>query len=106
MRRGCGPSSKRGTGRLRCNDRATGPRMQAWDRGGDGGAAMAGALAGVRVVEFGRWVAAPYCARLLADLGADCLKLERPGGDPARYFGPFPRGRADPERGGLFAYLN
>ena len=67
---------------------------------------MPGALDGIRVVEFGRLVAAPYCARLLADLGADCVKVERPGGDPARQRGPFPDDRPDDERSGLFLYLN
>src|SRR5579885_1625615 len=67
---------------------------------------MSGALDGIRIVEFGRMVAAPYCARLLADLGADCLKVERPGGDPARRYGPFADETRDPERSGLFLYLN
>src|SRR5262249_25380729 len=55
---------------------------------------MVGAIDGIRVVELGRMVAAPYCARLLADFGAECIKVERPDGDPAR------------RRGALFAYLN
>ncbi len=48
-----------------------------------------GPLAGVRVVEFGNLIAAPYCAMLLADLGADVVKMEPLGGDLARAFGPF-----------------
>jgi crotonobetainyl-CoA:carnitine CoA-transferase CaiB-like acyl-CoA transferase len=41
------------------------------------------ALAGLRVIELGRMVAAPYCAKLMADLGADVIKVEAPGtGDP------------------------
>lgn len=52
-------------------------------------------------------VAAPYCGKLLADLGADVIKLEQPGsGDPARRRGPFPEDRPHAERSGLFLYLN
>ena len=52
-------------------------------------------------------VAAPYCAKLLGDLGADVLKVESPGGgDPARLRGPFPDDRPHPERSALFLYLN
>ena len=42
-------------------------------------------LAGLRVVELGMWVAAPACATMLADWGADVIKVEQPGGDPNRY---------------------
>ncbi len=66
-----------------------------------------GALAGLRVVEVGEWVSAPFAAKLFADFGADVIKVERPGGgDPARTDGPFPGGGPDPERSGLFLYLN
>ena len=41
-------------------------------------------FAGLRVLEFGQYVAAPVAAMLLADLGADVIKVERPGGDPLR----------------------
>jgi crotonobetainyl-CoA:carnitine CoA-transferase CaiB-like acyl-CoA transferase len=52
-------------------------------------------------------VAAPYCAKLLADLGAEVLKVEEPRvGDPARSRGPFPDDRPHPERSALFLYLN
>lgn len=64
------------------------------------------ALAGLRVVECGQLVAAAYASKLLADLGADVIKVESPMGDPARSRGPFPGGVADPERSGLFLYLN
>lgn len=48
---------------------------------------MAGPLEGVKVVELGMWVAGPACAGILADWGADVIKLEPPGGgDPARSF--------------------
>ncbi|MHB8576718.1 MAG: CaiB/BaiF CoA transferase family protein [Dehalococcoidia bacterium] len=66
------------------------------------------ALFGLRVVECGGMVSAPYAAKLLADLGAEVIKVEPPGtGDPARRRGPFPRGHeGDPEASGLFRYLN
>ncbi len=41
-------------------------------------------LGGLRVVEIGHYVAAPYAATLFADQGADVIKIERPGGDPYR----------------------
>ena len=68
---------------------------------------MAGALDGVRVVEVGSLVGAAYATKLLADLGADVVKVEPPdGGDAARHRGPFPGGVPHPERSGLFLYLN
>ena len=47
-------------------------------------------LDGIRVVELGQMVAAPWTAKLLADLGADVIKVEPPDGDRARQRGPFP----------------
>ncbi|MFQ5879059.1 MAG: CaiB/BaiF CoA transferase family protein [Dehalococcoidia bacterium] len=64
------------------------------------------ALAGLRVVECGEMVAAAYAAKLMADLGAQVVKVEPPQGDPARQRGPFPGGTPDPEKSGLFLYLN
>jgi crotonobetainyl-CoA:carnitine CoA-transferase CaiB-like acyl-CoA transferase len=66
-----------------------------------------GPLSDLKVVELGSLVSAPYCAKLLADLGADVVKVEPPGhGDAARRRGPFPEDRPHPERSGLFLYLN
>jgi crotonobetainyl-CoA:carnitine CoA-transferase CaiB-like acyl-CoA transferase len=44
-------------------------------------------LDGLRVLEIGHFVAAPFCTRLLGDLGADVIKIEPPGGDPVRCWG-------------------
>jgi crotonobetainyl-CoA:carnitine CoA-transferase CaiB-like acyl-CoA transferase len=51
-------------------------------------------------------VAAPYCAKLLGDLGADVVKVERPDGDRARRVGPFVGGVHDAERSVLFLHCN
>ena len=51
---------------------------------------MSGLLEGVRVLDLTHYIAGPYCTRLMAGLGADVLKVERPGtGDLLRRFGPF-----------------
>lgn len=65
-----------------------------------------GALTGLRVIELGEGYAAAYTAKLLADFGADVIKVESPAGDPARLRGPYAGDKADPEASGLHAYLN
>ncbi len=65
------------------------------------------ALAGVRVIECGNMVSAAYATKLMADLGADVIKVEPPGvGDESRRRGPFPGALPHPEKSGLFLYLN
>jgi len=49
------------------------------------------AIAGIRVIELGTFLSAPFAATLLADFGADVVKIELPGeGDPMRTLGSFP----------------
>lgn len=65
------------------------------------------ALEGVKVLEYASFVVGPYCTRMLADYGADVIKIEKPGfGDEARRRGPFPGDIPHPEKSGLFLYLN
>jgi crotonobetainyl-CoA:carnitine CoA-transferase CaiB-like acyl-CoA transferase len=67
---------------------------------------MTAPLDGLRVVEIAGEIAGPYCTKLLVDLGADVTKIEPPSGDPLRWWGPSPGGVLDPNRSGLFEYLN
>ena len=64
------------------------------------------ALAGIKVVEYATMVSGPYCGKLLADLGADVIKVEPPEGDPSRRCGPFPKEGKHPEKSALFLYAN
>src|SRR5262249_3556371 len=64
-------------------------------------------LTGVKVLDLTWQLAGPYCTKLLADYGADVIKIERPdGGDPARRLGPFPGDTPHPERSGTVLLLN
>ena len=64
-------------------------------------------LDGVRALELGGWVSAPYCGKLLADYGADVIKIEPPGGgDEARRMGPFAGDDPHPEKSIPFLFLN
>jgi len=65
-----------------------------------------GALHGVKVVEHTSLAAGPFCGKLLADLGAEVIKVEPPRGDEARRRGPFPGDIPHRERSGLFLFLN
>ena len=60
----------------------------------------------LHVLELGDGVASSYAARLLADHGAEVIKLEPPGGDKLRRRGPFPDNQPHPEKSGLFLALN
>lgn len=59
-------------------------------------------LEGIRVLDFGRYIAGPYCAALLADLGADVIRVERRGGGEDRWVAPV----APDGVGALFLTMN
>jgi crotonobetainyl-CoA:carnitine CoA-transferase CaiB-like acyl-CoA transferase len=59
-------------------------------------------LAGIRVLDFGRYIAGPYCAALLADLGADVIRIERRGGGEDRWVAPI----APDGAGALYVTMN
>ena len=68
---------------------------------------MKSALGDVSVIEYGDLISAPYCSKLLADMGAEVIKIEKPGqGDAARRRGPFLKDIPGHERSGLFLYVN
>ena len=54
----------------------------------------------------GEGISAAFCAKLFSDYGADVVKVEPPGGDITRRWGPYPGDQPHPEKGGLFFFLN
>ncbi|MBV8772523.1 MAG: CoA transferase [Deltaproteobacteria bacterium] len=60
----------------------------------------------IRIVECGQGISAAFATKLLADLGADVIKVEPPPGDLTRRRGPFPGSTPATEKSGLFTYLN
>ncbi|MGB8791519.1 MAG: CoA transferase [Mycobacterium sp.] len=67
---------------------------------------MSGPLDGLHVVEIANEISGPYCGKLFVDIGADVTKIEGPERDSLRQWGPYPGGEPDPDRCGLFEYLN
>ncbi|MBI5289212.1 MAG: CoA transferase [Chloroflexi bacterium] len=64
-------------------------------------------LSSLRILDLTSGVSGPWCTKLLADYGADVIKVERPGtGDESRGHGPFTGGVPDRERSALFLWLN
>jgi CoA:oxalate CoA-transferase len=71
-----------------------------------GGGFMDRPLSGIRVIGLEQYMSAPYCTMLLADAGAEVIKIERPGhGDPRRAIPPFVQGKGGVKKaGGFMAY--
>lgn len=67
---------------------------------------MTGPIADIRVLDLTQGIAGPYATKLLADYGADVIKVEPPGGDFTRRLGPYRGDAPHPERSGTFAYFN
>ncbi|MFP7296464.1 CaiB/BaiF CoA transferase family protein [Neobacillus niacini] len=65
------------------------------------------ALNGLKVIDLSWHIAGPYCTKLMADLGAQVIKIERPElGDPSRQEGPFPNDKPNLNASALYGYLN
>ena len=64
------------------------------------------AFASLKVLDCTETVAGAYCTKLLAELGAEVIKIERPGGNPFRQTGPFMGDEPHPEKSLVFFYLN
>jgi crotonobetainyl-CoA:carnitine CoA-transferase CaiB-like acyl-CoA transferase len=67
---------------------------------------VGGALGGLHVLRAGEGIATAYCTKLLADLGADVVAIERAGGDPLRRHRASTPGESSPSTGPLFSYLH
>jgi CoA:oxalate CoA-transferase len=65
-----------------------------------------GPLSGFKVIEYCSFVAGPFCSKLLADMGAEVIKVETLEGDEARKRGPFLGDNVNPELSGLYLYNN
>ena len=63
-------------------------------------------LAGLKVLDLGQGVSAPFCAKMFADLGAQVIKVEPTGGDVSRTMGLFPGDVPDREPSGMFLAVN
>jgi len=68
--------------------------------------AGSGPLQGIRVIDLTQALAGPFCTMLLADMGADVVKVEPPEGDMTRFSGPFTLDDTERHYGGYFASIN
>jgi crotonobetainyl-CoA:carnitine CoA-transferase CaiB-like acyl-CoA transferase len=66
------------------------------------GTPMNGILSGIRVLDFGRYIAGPYCGMLLAEFGADVIRVEKRSGGEDRFQAPL----TEAQEGGLFMQMN
>src|SRR5579883_2897176 len=82
------------TGALDSDSLANGERANGSD--------MTGVLAGIRVLDFGRYIAGPYCAALLAEYGAEVIRIEKREGSEDRFVAPVGAGG----EGALFMQMN
>ena len=64
------------------------------------------ALTGIRVIDLTQALSGPFCTSLLADQGADVIKIESPRGDMLRHTGPFGADQDAPAYGGVFGNAN
>jgi CoA:oxalate CoA-transferase len=65
-----------------------------------------GALDGIKVIDLSHVLAAPFATMILADLGAEVIKVEPPYGDDSRQFGPFVEDELGDQRSGYFISIN
>jgi crotonobetainyl-CoA:carnitine CoA-transferase CaiB-like acyl-CoA transferase len=63
---------------------------------------LASLLSGIRVLDFGRYIAGPYCAAILAEYGADVIRIEKRSGGEDRFIAPITEGG----EGGMFLQMN
>lgn len=67
---------------------------------------MVGPISDLTVLDLSHGICGPYATKLLADYGANVIKVEPPKGDLSRAVGPFPGDVSHPEKSGTFAFLN
>ena len=63
-------------------------------------------LKGIKVLELGHYIAGPYCGKLMADMGAEVIKVEPPSGEPGRQLAPFVNDKPTMDSSLPFFYLN
>ena len=63
-------------------------------------------LEGIKILDLTHYVAGPYATKLLAEYGAEVIKIEKPEGDPGRQLPPYWHDDPNPEKSGAFLYLN